>query len=226
MQDLLTHEAIWRAVDRLAAHAGRTPSGLARHAGLDPTTFSRSKRISPTGKPRWPSTESLAKALQAAGMGLTDFLLLVRDTAGQDGPHPPSRNDRPAPAPMRLRTIPAGGPRPAVDFDAGGCPRGTRWYETQAPDIADPDAFCLEILDDSFQPVYRRGDRILASPRAPIRAGDRLLLQLHDGPMLARLLDWRSERRISLQPLSRAGQAEEWPLDAVSWHARIVQAWH
>lgn len=218
MQDLLTHDAIWRAVDRLAAHAGCSPSALARRAGLDPTTFNRSKRISRQGRQRWPSTESLAKALQATGTGLQDFLDLVGDA-----PLPPRQ--QPA-EPAEFRTIPTGPRGMAEHFDADGRPQGTRWYRTARPDPDDPDAFCLEILDDSFRPVYRRGDRILASPRAPIRAGDRLLLQLHGGPVLARLLDWQSERRISLQPLSLTGPAEEWPLTAVSWHARIVQAWH
>ena len=62
---LLTHEQIWTALDRLAARASLSPSGLARRAGLDPTTFNKSKRITADGRERWPSTESLAKALAA-----------------------------------------------------------------------------------------------------------------------------------------------------------------
>ena len=60
---LLTHNQIWNAIDRLAARAKLTASGLAKKAGLDPTTFNKSKRITPEGRPRWPSTESVAKAL-------------------------------------------------------------------------------------------------------------------------------------------------------------------
>src|ERR1051326_7264725 len=44
---MLTHAQVWSAVDRLAARAGLSPSGLARRAGLDPTTFNKSKRITP-----------------------------------------------------------------------------------------------------------------------------------------------------------------------------------
>ena len=62
---MLTHNQIWTAIDRLAARAKLTPSGLAKKAGLDPTTFNKSKRVTPEGRPRWPSTESVAKALQA-----------------------------------------------------------------------------------------------------------------------------------------------------------------
>src|SRR5512139_3425319 len=36
-QRMLTHDQIWGALDRLAARAGLSPSGLAKRAGLDPT---------------------------------------------------------------------------------------------------------------------------------------------------------------------------------------------
>ena len=46
---MFTHEQIWRGIDRLAAHAQTSPSGLARRAGLDSTTFNPSKRFSRDG---------------------------------------------------------------------------------------------------------------------------------------------------------------------------------
>ena len=46
---MLTHAQIWGALDRLAARAGLSASGLAKKAGLDPTTFNKSKRITPDG---------------------------------------------------------------------------------------------------------------------------------------------------------------------------------
>ena len=45
-------------------------SGLAKRAGLDPTSFNKSKRVTGEGRPRWPSTESLAKVLEATGASL------------------------------------------------------------------------------------------------------------------------------------------------------------
>ena len=45
---MLTHAQIWTAIDRLAARADLSASGLARRAGLDPTTFNKSKRITRT----------------------------------------------------------------------------------------------------------------------------------------------------------------------------------
>ena len=47
---MLTHAQIWTALDRLAARAGLSASGLAKKAGLDPTTFNKSKRITPDGR--------------------------------------------------------------------------------------------------------------------------------------------------------------------------------
>src|SRR5436853_2356179 len=76
---MLTHNQIWTALDRLAARAKLTPSGLAKAAGLDPTTFNKSKRITPEGRPRWPSTESIAKSLDAAGTTIDVFVSLIVD---------------------------------------------------------------------------------------------------------------------------------------------------
>ena len=61
----MRHDDIWRALDALAAEHGLSASGLARKAGLDPTAFNPSKRIGADGRARWPSTESVAKVLNA-----------------------------------------------------------------------------------------------------------------------------------------------------------------
>jgi hypothetical protein len=76
----LTHEQLWRALDRLAAEAGLSPSGLARRAGLDPTTFNRSKRVGKTRAERWPSTESIAKVLACLEVTFAEFASLVGRT--------------------------------------------------------------------------------------------------------------------------------------------------
>src|SRR6478735_8920703 len=75
----LTHGQVWGALDRLAERAGMSASGLARRAGLDPTTFNKSKRITSDGRERWPSTESLAKALAATGSSIDSFVQLIGD---------------------------------------------------------------------------------------------------------------------------------------------------
>jgi phage repressor protein C with HTH and peptisase S24 domain len=74
---MLTHGKIWTAIDALARRYDLSPSGLAKRAGLDPTAFNCSKRVTGGGRPRWPTTESLAKVLDATGASLDDFVALV-----------------------------------------------------------------------------------------------------------------------------------------------------
>src|ERR1700716_3149995 len=78
-QRILTHDQIWTALDRLAERSGLSSSGLARRSGLDPTTFNKSKRITSDGRERWPSTESVAKALAATNSSIDIFVQLIGD---------------------------------------------------------------------------------------------------------------------------------------------------
>src|SRR6202040_4159685 len=77
----LTHDQIWTALDRLAARPGLAPPGLAKRSGLDPTTFNKSKRVTPDGRERWPSTESVSKALGATNSSIDSFVQLIGDSA-------------------------------------------------------------------------------------------------------------------------------------------------
>jgi phage repressor protein C with HTH and peptisase S24 domain len=70
----MTHDDLWSAIVKLAASRNMSCSGLARFAGLDATTFNKSKRFSKYGQPRWPSTYSLAKVLNAIGITMSDFV--------------------------------------------------------------------------------------------------------------------------------------------------------
>jgi phage repressor protein C with HTH and peptisase S24 domain len=76
---MFTHGDVWRGIDLLAKHHGLTASGLARRAGLDPTTFNPSKRVTKQSKLRWPSTESLAKILDATSTPFEDFVALMAE---------------------------------------------------------------------------------------------------------------------------------------------------
>ena len=84
-QRILTHNQVWTALDRLAERAGMSASGLARRAGLDPTTFNTSKRITADGRERWPSTESVSKALAATNSSIDTFVQLIGDGAHRRG---------------------------------------------------------------------------------------------------------------------------------------------
>ena len=64
----MRHSDMWKGLDLLAERHGLSASGLARAAGLDPTSFNKSKRVSRDGKARWPSTESVSRALEALSL--------------------------------------------------------------------------------------------------------------------------------------------------------------
>ena len=70
----MTHDDLWLAIVKLAASRTMSCSGLAKFAGLDATTFNKSKRFSKYGQPRWPSTYSLAKVLNATGITMSEFV--------------------------------------------------------------------------------------------------------------------------------------------------------
>src|SRR3981189_3571769 len=132
----LTHEQIWTALDRLADTAGWAPPGLAKRSGLDPTTFNKSKRVTPDGRERWPSTESVSKALAATNSSIDTFVQLIGDTA---------RTVQSVPL-LGFAQAGAGG-----YFDDGGFPTATRWREAASPSVNDEHAYALEISGDQMK---------------------------------------------------------------------------
>ena len=73
-------------------------------------------------------------------------------------------------------------------FDDGGYPVGGSWDEVSLPEIADPNAYALEISGDSMEPVYRDGDQVIVSPASPIRRGDRVVVRTCEGEVMAKQL--------------------------------------
>src|ERR1700704_5903353 len=108
----LTHDQIWTALDRLPQRAGLSPPGLAQRSRPDPTTFNKSKRITPDGRERWPSTESVAKALAATNSSIDTFVQLIGDTA---------RTVQSVPR-LGFARVASGG-----HFDGNGFPNGKGW---------------------------------------------------------------------------------------------------
>jgi phage repressor protein C with HTH and peptisase S24 domain len=190
----MQHKDIWRALDTLAAEHGLTVSALARRAGLDPTTFTPAKRRLPDGRARWPSTESLAKVLLATRTPLESFTALV---SGARALPPAARTGL-----RRLPLLPL--PAAATDsyFDAAGHPTGAAPSEVSLPEIGDPAAYALAVSDDEMAPVFREGDIVIASPAAPVRHGDRVVVRLCNGTLFARELLERSARRLVLRRYS------------------------
>jgi phage repressor protein C with HTH and peptisase S24 domain len=205
----LTHNQIWTAIDRLAARAKLSPSGLAKRSGLDPTTFNKSKRITPDGRARWPSTESVAKALSATGVSVESFVSLIGDSSGGAQAVPL----------IGFAEAGAGG-----FFDDGGFPVGKGWDEIAFPAVNDEHAYALEISGDSMQPAYRDGDVIVVSPAAPIRRGDRVVVRTRKGEVTAKELKRRTSKTVELKSLNAEHEDRQLAVSDIEWMARIVWA--
>jgi phage repressor protein C with HTH and peptisase S24 domain len=209
---MLSHSQIWYAIDALASRHGLSPSGLAKLAGLDPTTFNKSKRAA-SGKLRWPSTESVAKALKAVGASLDEFVSLVE----------PERAGVRAPAQM----VPLIGFAQAGThgyFDDAGFPAGAGWDEIGFPELNDEHAYALEITGESMLPIYRDGDRIVVSPAASLRRGDRVVVKTMAGEVMAKQVGRMTAQRVELKSLNPDYEDRSFGMDEIVFIHRIIWA--
>ena len=208
---VLSHEKVWAAIDALASQNGLSPSGLARRAGLDPTAFNPSKRVAGDGRPRWPSTESLAKVLAATGEALNTFAARVETL---DVP-----NDN-APALVPLAGLEAASNRDA--FDGAGRPSGATWQRFTFPQ---PGAsFALRVSNEDFQPLYRSGDIVVVAPDVPLRAGDRLALRLTSGRLSLYTLLETGREDLAVRTIGDNSHSLRFRHSAIEWTARIIWA--
>ncbi len=206
----LSHAEVWAGIDRVAARAGLSASGLARKAGLDPTTFNLSKRFSgEAARPRWPSTESVAGVLKATGLSFPEFAALAVGA-------PPARSAVPL---IGFAQAGAEG-----FFDDAGFPAGQGWDEIEFPGAADEHAYALEIAGDSMAPVFRRGDRIVVSPSAQVRRGDRVVVKTTGGEVMVKELARLTARTVELRSFNPEHEPRLLPRKEVAWIARVVWA--
>jgi phage repressor protein C with HTH and peptisase S24 domain len=138
---MLSHRAIWEALDALAERHGLSTSGLAKLAGLDATAFNPSKRVSKDGRERWPSTESIAKVLEATNETFDSLL------SGAVSYFQPSSQAEAGTAVPLLGFAQAGS---GGYFDAAGFPVGQGWDEVRFPGLGDGTAYALEVAGDSM----------------------------------------------------------------------------
>jgi phage repressor protein C with HTH and peptisase S24 domain len=208
---ILTHDQVWTAMDALAEKYDLSASGLAKSAGLDPTTFNKSKRVGPDGRPRWPSTESLSKALAAVGGSLDEFVALV----GVAGGKPPGRM-------VPLIALAQAGSKGF--FDDAGFPVGAGWDEIAFPEIDDEHAYALEISGDSMVPVYRDGDRVVVSPAANVRRGDRVVVKTQKGEVMVKQIGRLSAQRVELRSFNPNYEDRNFALAELTFMHRVVWA--
>ncbi|AMW34737.1 helix-turn-helix transcriptional regulator [Haematospirillum jordaniae] len=209
---MLTHHALWTALDRLAEDHGLSPSALAKKAGLDPTTFNPSKRFGRDGKPRWPTTESLSKVLQATDTRPEHFLQQAAEAMAE--PPPP-------PQPI-LPLVSQDQARNGLDA-AGNTPNGTQ-DAIAFPDLRDPDAWALEIHGDACLPAYRDGDRLILSPNATARRGDRVVIYTRDKSLVMGELTRTTATRMVVQPFGAGSTDQAIDQTDIAWSARILWA--
>lgn len=203
---MLSHERVWAAIDALAARNDLSASALAKRAGLDSTAFNKSKRQSSDGRPRWPSTESLAKIIAATQSSMEEFLgLAAQARAGQ--------------VPLiGFAQAGAGG-----FFDDAGFPVGHGFDFVDAPGAGEG-AYALKVQGDSMLPVYRDGDVLVVRPDANARVGDRVVVRTRSGEVMAKVLDRRAADRIELRSLNPEHPNRAIASADVEWIARIIWA--
>jgi phage repressor protein C with HTH and peptisase S24 domain len=206
----LNHERLWAAIDAIAEHNGLSVSALARRAGLSSTAFNRSKRVTADGRPRWPSTESIAKILSTTGADLGDLVHLIAGPSSMPEPGRPClpflEPDVTEPGGFAEDDAP---PRPdAVHFPGTGMAR----------------LFAFAVRDDTAAPLYRRGDVLIASTSARFGRGDRVLVRTADGAVAIRRFEGRNSRSCAFAaPAGRRQQMRLANADVI-WIARILWA--
>ncbi|TBW37147.1 helix-turn-helix transcriptional regulator [Siculibacillus lacustris] len=212
----LDHTKLWAAIDAIATRHGLSASGLARRAGLDATAFNKSKRHTGDGRPRWPSTESIAKILDATGTELVDLVHLIAEPAA-----------RPCavgavPSPVAFAPITRAG---AVGFaDDGGQPAAVNGAERTAFAESGESLYALEVTIDTLRPFYRPGDVLIVSPTVQIRPGDRVVVRTADGGIAAQVYRGHHGGEIELTALAETGATTRIATQAVTWLARILWA--
>ncbi len=209
---MFSHRALWDGIDALALRHGISVSALAKLAGLDATAFNVSKRVSKDGRERWPSTESVAKVLEATGESV-DSLLAGGTFIHMEGPG--------------QRTVPLLGLAQAGSggfFDSAGFPAGQGWDEVSLPLPGDPGIYALEIQGDSMVPLYREGDRVVVSPTEQVRRGDRVVVKTREGEVMAKILFRQSAKQIELHSLNPAYEPRVLNTVDIEWVARIIWA--
>lgn len=211
---MFSHDRIWAAIDALAERHSLSVSGLAKRAGLDPTTFNKSKRYAVDGRARWPSTESLAKIMEATGASLDEFMTLVlgRASGGNSGA------TRAVPL-LGFAQAGAGG-----FFDDGGFPVGQGWDVVEFPVGPADSVYALEVSGDSMLPLYRDGDTIIVAPGAAVRRGDRVVVRTKDGEVMAKILARQTPRTIELQSMNSEHPNRTFDAVHIDWIARILWA--
>jgi phage repressor protein C with HTH and peptisase S24 domain len=75
-----------------------------------------------------------------------------------------------------------------------------------------------------MMPLYRDGDRIVVSPGASVRRGDRVLVKTLAGEVMAKQLARVTAQRIELQSFNPAYEGRGFDLTEITFMHRIIWA--
>lgn len=211
---MLSHRAVWDGIDTIARNHGLSVSALAKLAGLDATAFNVSKRVSKDGRLRWPSTESIAKILEATGESFDSFLAgtgaYFQDRGGLREPAVPL---------LGLAQAGSGG-----FFDSAGFPAGQGWDEVRVGTMGENGTYALEVSGDSMVPLYREGDILIVAPGEQVRRSDRVVVRTKDGEVMVKILARQTAKTIELHSINPEYKPRMFDMAEVDWVARIVWA--
>ncbi|UOM36501.1 helix-turn-helix transcriptional regulator [Acuticoccus sp. I52.16.1] len=209
---MLAHNDVWNAIDELAAKHGMSPSGLARRSGLDPTTFNKSKRFASDGRPRWPSTESIAKILKATNTSVSDLFGFVENIRNAPQVSIPLIGEAHAgfesASPVGTDTIAVPSPPRIISF----------------PDRRHEPLYALSVVGDSMQPLYRDGDVLFISPNAEANAGDRVVVKRTNNEVAVKVLKEIGSDGYKFHAVNPDHDDVSLGKSEIEWIARIVYA--
>lgn len=211
---MFSHSEIWAAIDALASKHSLSTSGLAKKAGLDPTTFNKSKRTTAHEKPRWPSTESIAKILGVTGTNLSELADMVKngvdavDTSHLLCTKLSSLTDK------RLFN---GNSRPT---------RNKGWYKKTLSVTFPTSCFAIEIDGSHESGCYRTSDLLIAETLPPksVKQGERIIMLTASGELLLHEVVGISSNMIETRALDNQGNHQRTDGSKITLLARILWA--
>ena len=225
---MLSHTSIWSAIDELATRHNLSPSGLAKRAGLDPTSFNPSKRFKTDGRPRWPSTESIAKILDATNTPASTFFAdqaILQKKANSEhkwmldlllGQRPSSS--------WPVSTY-SDGQAKSRDARSPALPPVQAAWRNRYPagDSLFP-FFILQVRERQFAPVFRSGSLLLLANDLTFAEGDRVIVSsTKDGLILGDVLSMKQQSVCLSSPIEK-GNIASYRLSSVEWVARLLWA--
>jgi phage repressor protein C with HTH and peptisase S24 domain len=207
----MSHNDIWLAVDRLAAHNDLSASGLAKKAGLDATTFNKSKRVLNDGRLRWPSTESIMQILHATNTNWSEFVQLMGDSALAAKTHE-----------LHFPFIHLNDAHADGLFSAKHMPLMERSDEVSFPSVAKDNSFVVEVNSSAYLPLYREGDKLLVSLDAALRRGDRMFVLPKSGEAVIAEFLRQTSKSLDLKPFNSHKEPYSLAHEDINFTARVM----